>query len=75
MLLVGSALAQQRISEDRDLLPIDLSGSECLDDHNGKADVGTTIESIGKNKYHHPWRSTAWAIHPVLKIEPLPDEQ
>jgi hypothetical protein len=45
------------------------------DDHNGKADIGTTIEAIGKNKYHHPWRSTAWEIHPVLKIEALPDEQ
>lgn len=45
------------------------------DDHNGKADIGTTIASIGKNKYHHPWRSTAFEIHPVLKIEALPDEQ
>ena len=45
------------------------------DDHNGKADIGTTIESIGKNKYHHPWRSTAFEIHPVLKMEALPDEQ
>ena len=43
------------------------------DEHNGKADVGTTIEAIGKNKYHHPWRSTAWEIHPVLKIEPVDD--
>ena len=43
------------------------------DEHNGKADIGTTIEAIGKNKYHHPWRSTAWEIHPVLKIEPVDD--
>ncbi|HSH37375.1 MAG TPA: hypothetical protein VK993_01205 [Chthoniobacterales bacterium] len=43
------------------------------DEHNGKADVGTTIEAIGKNKYHHPWRSTAWEMHPVIKIEPLDD--
>lgn len=39
------------------------------DDHNGKADVGATIQRTGRNKYHQPWRSTAWEIHPVLKIE------
>jgi len=39
------------------------------DDHNGKADIGPRIESVGKNKYHHPWRSTPWEMHPVLKIE------
>lgn len=31
---------------------------------------GPAIESIGKSKYHHPWRSTAREIHPVIKIEP-----
>ena len=41
------------------------------DEHNGSADVGTTIEAVGTNGYHHPWRSTAWELHPVLKIEPL----
>ena len=41
------------------------------DEHNGAADIGTTIEKVGKNKYHQPWRSTAWELHPVLKIEPL----
>lgn len=42
------------------------------DDHNGAADVGTTIERVNpKNKYHNPWRSTAWEIHPILKIERL----
>ena len=41
------------------------------DEHNGAADVGTTIRTIGANKYHHPWRSTAWEIHPALKIEAL----
>jgi hypothetical protein len=39
------------------------------DDHNGSADVGSTIEYIGSNGFHHPWRSTAWEIHPVMKIE------
>jgi hypothetical protein len=40
------------------------------DEHNGASDVGTTIQRIGQNKYHQPWRSSAWEIHPVLKIEP-----
>lgn len=41
------------------------------DEHNGTADVGTVIRSVGANKYHQPWRSTAWEIHPVIKIEAL----
>ncbi|HVF70052.1 MAG TPA: hypothetical protein VM940_00405 [Chthoniobacterales bacterium] len=42
------------------------------DDHNGKADVGSTVDNISPgNGYHHPWRSTAWEIHPVIKIEVL----
>jgi hypothetical protein len=41
------------------------------DDHNGAADVGTTIHTVGANKYHNPWRSAAWEIHPVFKVEPL----
>jgi hypothetical protein len=39
------------------------------DDHNGSADVGSTIEWIGSNGFHHSWRATAWEIHPVMKIE------
>jgi hypothetical protein len=41
------------------------------DDHNGSADVGSTVEYFSKNGFHHPWRSTAWEIHPVLKIEAI----
>jgi hypothetical protein len=39
------------------------------DEHNGAADVGPTIRKIAANGYHQPWRSTAWEIHPVVKIE------
>lgn len=40
------------------------------DEHNDNTkDVGTTIRSIGRNRYHNPWRATAWEIHPVIKIE------
>jgi hypothetical protein len=41
------------------------------DEHNGTADVGTTIRSFGVNGYHQPWRSTPWEIHPLIKIEAL----
>jgi hypothetical protein len=41
------------------------------DEHNGSADVGTTIRSFAANGYHNPWRSTAWEIHPVIKIEAI----
>ncbi|PYI92395.1 MAG: hypothetical protein DME97_08665 [Verrucomicrobia bacterium] len=41
------------------------------DEHNGAADIGTVIRMIGANKYHQPWRRTAWEIHPAIKIEAL----
>lgn len=43
----------------------------CDDEHNGRADVGPTISSVSENGFHHPWRSTAWEMHPIIKIEPL----
>jgi hypothetical protein len=39
------------------------------DEHNGSADVGSTIQYVSKNEFHHPWRSTAWEIHPVMKVD------
>ena len=39
------------------------------DDHNSSADVGPTVEYFSRDGFHHPWRSTAWEVHPVMKIE------
>lgn len=41
------------------------------DEHNSSAEVGSTIQRLGRNGLHQPWRSTAWEIHPVMKIEVL----
>jgi hypothetical protein len=41
------------------------------DEHNDTKDVGGTIRSISRYRYHNPWRATAWEIHPVIKIERL----
>ena len=41
------------------------------DEHNGTADIGTNVQYFTPgNGFHHPWRSTAWEIHPVVSIEP-----
>jgi len=59
---------------------IRVTGFLMWDDEHNKADtdIGTTIEwfdvMAGKQGYHHPWRSTGWEIHPVVKIEDLGTE-
>jgi hypothetical protein len=37
--------------------------------HNDPEAVGPKVKLIGGDKLHHPWRATAWEIHPILKIE------
>jgi hypothetical protein len=39
------------------------------DEHNSSAEVGSTIQRFGRNGLHQPWRSTAWEIHPVMRVE------
>ena len=55
---------------------IRVTGFLMWDDEHNKADsdVGSTIGWFGKEGYHHPWRSSGWEIHPVLKIEDLGTE-
>ena len=37
--------------------------------HNAPEAVGPKVKLIGSDKFHHPWRATAWEIHPILKVE------
>jgi hypothetical protein len=41
------------------------------DVHNGPDEVGPKIKFVSVDKFHHPWRATAWEIHPILKLEIL----
>lgn len=41
------------------------------DEHNGTSDIGDFIRTKAANGFHQPWRSTAWEIHPAIKIEAL----
>jgi hypothetical protein len=50
---------------------IRVTGDLMWDDlHNDPKAVGTKVTSIGSDKLHHPWRATAWEVHPILKLEP-----
>jgi hypothetical protein len=40
------------------------------DEHNGSADVGTSVLKAPPNRFHNPWRSTAWEVHPIIRIVP-----
>jgi len=37
--------------------------------HNDVEAVGPKVKFVGTNRFHHPWRPTAWEIHPILKLE------
>lgn len=41
------------------------------DEHAGTNDVGQTVQRFSPKGWHNPWRSTAWEIHPVIKVEDL----
>lgn len=41
------------------------------DGHNEPEAVGSKVKTIGSDKLHHPWRTTAWEVHPILKLETL----
>ena len=45
------------------------------DEHGSAHDVGTTVKRFSPNGYHNPWRSSAWEIHPVLKLEDLSNDR
>jgi len=37
--------------------------------HNDPEAVGPKVKLIASDKLHHPWRATAWEVHPILKVE------
>jgi hypothetical protein len=37
--------------------------------HNDQKTVAPKVKFVGNDKLHHPWRATAWEIHPILKLE------
>jgi hypothetical protein len=37
--------------------------------HNDPKAVGSKVKFVGADKLHHPWRATAWEVHPILKLE------
>lgn len=39
--------------------------------HNDPETVGAKVKFIANDKFHHPWRATAWEVHPILKLEML----
>jgi hypothetical protein len=39
------------------------------DVHNGLEAIGPKVNMIGSDKFHHPWRATAWEVHPILRVE------
>jgi hypothetical protein len=55
---------------------IRVTGPLLWDDEHNKADsdIGAYVEWFSAEGYHHPWRATAWEVHPVLKIEDLGTE-
>jgi hypothetical protein len=49
---------------------IRITGYLMWDDlHNDPEAVGPKVKLIGSDKLHHPWRATAWEVHPILRIE------
>lgn len=49
---------------------IRVTGCLMWDDlHNDPKTVGPKVKFVGNDKLHHPWRATAWEIHPILKLE------
>ncbi len=72
----GEEGAQEMIPTGNPSHKVRITGYLMWDDAHEKRelDTGPRIDQIGKDGYSHPWRATAWEIHPVLKIELLDDQ-